>query len=56
VARVYGVTRERVRQLERRGLDRLRVPGRCNRLAGFAEAEDFRVTRARGRGTPTASG
>jgi RNA polymerase primary sigma factor len=43
VARVFGVTRERVRQLEQRGLDRLREPGRRNRLAGFAEAEDFRV-------------
>jgi RNA polymerase primary sigma factor len=56
VARVFGVTRERVRQLERRGLARLRVPGRRKRLADFAEAEDFRVTRARGPGTPTVSG
>jgi hypothetical protein len=50
------VTRERVRQLERRGLDRLRVPGRRDRLADFAEAEDFGVTRARERGTPTVPG
>ena len=56
VARVFGVTRERVRQLERRALARLRVPGRLDRLAGFAEAEDFPVTRARGPGTPTVSG
>jgi RNA polymerase primary sigma factor len=56
VARVFGLTRERVRQLEQRGLDRLRVPGRRNRLADFAEAEDFRVTRARERGTPTVPG
>jgi RNA polymerase primary sigma factor len=55
-ARVYGVTRERVRQLERRGLDRLREPGRRDRLADFAGAEDFRVTRARGPGTPTVPG
>jgi len=41
VARVFGVTRERVRQLEQRGLDRLREPGRRDRLADFAEAEDF---------------
>jgi hypothetical protein len=45
-----------VRQLEQRGLARLRVPGRCKRLADFAEAEDFPVTRARGPGTPTGSG
>ena len=56
VARVFGVTRERVRQLEQRGLARLRVPVRRDRLADFAEAEDFRVTRARGAGTPTVSG
>jgi RNA polymerase primary sigma factor len=56
VARVIGVTRERVRQVEQRGLDRLRVPGRRKRLADFAEAEDFPVTRARGHGTPTVSG
>jgi RNA polymerase primary sigma factor len=54
VARVFGVTR--VRQLEQRGLARLREPGRRNRLADFAGAEDFRVTRARGPGTPTVSG
>jgi RNA polymerase primary sigma factor len=56
VARVFGLTRERVRQLERRGLARLREPGRRNRLADFAEADDLRVTRARGPGTPTVSG
>jgi RNA polymerase primary sigma factor len=40
VARVLGVTRERVRQLVERGLARLREPGRRNRLADFAGAED----------------
>jgi hypothetical protein len=30
-----------VRQLEQRGLARLREPGRRDRLADFAEAEDF---------------
>jgi RNA polymerase primary sigma factor len=40
VARVLGVTRERVRQLELRGLARLREPGRRNRLADFAGGED----------------
>ena len=56
VARVIGLTRERVRQLEQRGLDRLREPGRRNRLADFAGAEGCRETRARGPGTPTVSG
>jgi RNA polymerase sigma factor (sigma-70 family) len=40
VSRVLGVTRERVRQLEQRGLACLREPGRCNRLAAFAGVED----------------
>jgi RNA polymerase primary sigma factor len=40
VAQLFGVTRERVRQLEKRGLERLREPGRRSRLAGFAGAED----------------
>jgi len=40
VSRVLGVTRERVRQLEQRGLARLREAGRRNRLADFAGAED----------------
>jgi RNA polymerase primary sigma factor len=56
VARAFGVTRERVRQLEQRGLDRLRVPVRRDRLADFAEAEDFPATRARGPGRLTVSG
>ncbi len=37
VAAVLGITRERVRQIEGRALDRLRQPGRRDRLAGFAE-------------------
>jgi RNA polymerase primary sigma factor len=40
VSRVLGVSRERVRQLEQRGLTRLREPGRRNRLAAFADAQD----------------
>jgi hypothetical protein len=40
VGRLLGVTRERVRQLEQRALTRLRAPGRRNRLAAFAGAED----------------
>jgi len=37
VARHFGITRERVRQLEARGLERLRQPERKDRLAEFAE-------------------
>jgi RNA polymerase primary sigma factor len=39
VSRVLGVTREWVRQLEKRGLECLREPGHRNRLADFAGAE-----------------
>jgi len=39
VARAYGITRERIRQIEARGLLKLRQPLRRERLAEFAEAE-----------------
>jgi RNA polymerase primary sigma factor len=39
VARTYGITRERIRQIEARGLIKLRQPLRSQRLAGFNEAE-----------------
>jgi RNA polymerase primary sigma factor len=39
VAKVYGITRERIRQIEARGLLKLRQPVRSRRLAEFAEAE-----------------
>jgi RNA polymerase primary sigma factor len=39
VAKVYGITRERIRQIEARGLLKLRQPPRSRRLEGFAEAE-----------------
>jgi RNA polymerase primary sigma factor len=39
VARIYGITRERIRQIEARGLLKLRQPVRSERLAEFAEAE-----------------
>ena len=39
VARVYGITRERIRQIEARGLLKLRQPIRSQRLAEFAEAQ-----------------
>jgi RNA polymerase primary sigma factor len=37
VAKVYGITRERIRQIEARGLLKLRQPLRSQRLAGFAD-------------------
>ena len=39
VAQIYGVTRERIRQIEAGGLQKLRQPERRERLAGFAERE-----------------
>jgi len=39
VARAYGITRERIRQIEARGLLKLRQPLRSSRLAEFAESE-----------------
>jgi RNA polymerase primary sigma factor len=39
VARTYGITRERIRQIEARGLLKLRQPQRSQRLAEFAENE-----------------
>src|SRR6516165_7651302 len=36
VARTYGITRERIRQIEARGLLKLRQPLRSQRLAGFS--------------------
>jgi RNA polymerase primary sigma factor len=39
VARTYGITRERIRQIEARGLLKLRQPLRSDRLQEFAEAE-----------------
>jgi RNA polymerase primary sigma factor len=38
VAELLGVTRERVRQIVARGLERLRHPDRAAHLAGFADA------------------
>jgi RNA polymerase primary sigma factor len=37
VAQCYGITRERIRQIESRSLSKLRQPIRSNRLAGFTE-------------------
>ena len=36
VAKVYGITRERIRQIEARGLLKLRQPVRSQRLVEFA--------------------
>jgi RNA polymerase primary sigma factor len=40
VAKTYGITRERIRQIEARGLIKLRHPIRSQRLAGFAEGDE----------------
>jgi len=40
VAKCYGITRERIRQIEARSLSKLRQPIRSQRLAGFAEKQD----------------
>jgi len=39
VAKCYGITRERIRQIEARGLLKLRHPNRSQRLAGFRDEE-----------------
>ncbi len=39
VAQSYGITRERIRQIEARSLSKLRQPIRRSRLAGFTEIE-----------------
>jgi len=40
VARIYGITRERIRQIEARGLLKLRQPTRSQRLEEFAEQDE----------------
>jgi RNA polymerase primary sigma factor len=40
VARLYGITRERIRQIEARGLLKLRQPGRSRRLEQFADQNE----------------
>jgi RNA polymerase primary sigma factor len=37
IAQRFGITRERIRQIETRGLSKLRHPDRSSRLAGFAD-------------------
>ena len=39
VAQCYGITRERIRQIEARSLSKLRQPIRSSRLTGFTEKE-----------------
>ena len=45
VAKCYGITRERIRQIEARSLIKLRHPNRSQRLVGFAEGEEFNQPR-----------
>ena len=40
VARAYGITRERIRQIEARGMLKLRQPVRSQQLAEFAQAKE----------------
>ena len=40
VAKQYGITRERIRQIEARGLLKLRQPGRAGRLEEFADENE----------------
>lgn len=40
VARLYGITRERIRQIEARGILKLRQPTRSHRLEEFAETDE----------------
>jgi len=40
VAKCYGITRERIRQIEARSLVKLRQPLRSQRLSGFTESND----------------
>jgi RNA polymerase primary sigma factor len=37
VGKIFGVTRERIRQIEARALSKLRDPSQAGRLATFAE-------------------
>ncbi|HEY2786110.1 MAG TPA: sigma-70 family RNA polymerase sigma factor [Fimbriiglobus sp.] len=46
VARQYGITRERIRQIEARGLLKLRQPTRSSRLEEFADGETEAVPSA----------
>ncbi|MDR3109000.1 MAG: sigma-70 family RNA polymerase sigma factor [Planctomycetaceae bacterium] len=38
VGRIFQVTRERVRQIEAKAVQKLQMPGRCQKLQGFLEA------------------
>jgi RNA polymerase primary sigma factor len=40
VARIYGITRERIRQIEARGIGKLRQPTRSARLEQFTDSDD----------------
>jgi RNA polymerase primary sigma factor len=39
VGKVFGVTRERIRQIEAKALAKLRHPARARKLASFAESD-----------------
>ena len=47
VAQSYGITRERIRQIESRSLSKLRQPIRSSRLSGFTEKRKSNLAEAR---------
>jgi RNA polymerase primary sigma factor len=40
VGRIFQVSRERVRQIEQKAVEKLQHPGRCRQLAGFLHSEE----------------
>ena len=40
VGRIFQVSRERVRQIEQKAVEKLQQPGRCKHLVGFLQLED----------------
>ena len=40
VGRIFQVSRERVRQIEQKAVEKLQQPGRCKHLVGFLQMED----------------
>jgi len=42
VGRIFKVSRERVRQIEQKAVEKLQHPGRCRQLVGFLNSEEER--------------
>lgn len=43
VGKIFGITRERVRQIESKAMKKLRTPSRCRELLEFVNAEDITI-------------